>query len=122
VSQLAELLFISHLMFSAVTKLEELKLSKDEAEALAQAGSKVSRHYAWGEMSEKTKDICLLIGTVSLVYAPKIQKVRSRVAEARAKRAAASASVPLREGQDHSPMPEETPFSEPLTGAAREDA
>jgi hypothetical protein len=78
VDQLAELLYIFHAMGSKFVNIDELRITKDEADTLATASANVARHYQWGVLAEKTKDWLVLAGCSCMIYGPRMEQARKR--------------------------------------------
>ena len=76
-------MFTFHMLASKILKIEELELTKLEAETLGTATANVARHYQWSGMAEKTKDWLTLAGVALVVYHPRLDHARKRVLAAK---------------------------------------
>lgn len=79
-------------MLSAITKIPELKIDKDESEILGRGIANVARHYDIGGASEKTLDWFNLIQALAMVYGPRVFVVAGRRKQKRAEKPAAPKS------------------------------
>ena len=93
VDQLCELMFTFHMLGSKILRIEELALSKVEADTLGTAAANVARHYQWSGMAEKTKDWLTLAGVTVVIYHPRLDAARKRVLTAKKEKLAATQST-----------------------------
>jgi hypothetical protein len=86
----AEVIYVAHQTFASFVKIEELKLSQEEAKQVSAAAANVARHYANFIISEKTADI-LNLGMISLwIYGPRIRAIKARANAVKKQKAAMS--------------------------------
>lgn len=83
VKQIAELLFVGHMVGSRFIRVEELSLTRDESQELSVALANVMRWYDITPMAEKTKDWLFLFGAGAMIYGPKLGKIKDRVKKAK---------------------------------------
>lgn len=99
-----------HGMLAAVTRVEELELSQEEANKLAKATTMVARHYNV-EVAAKTTDWIHLAMVAGGVYAPRLMAARLRMSMERSERRSTGRTQPQPRPETPAPV-QATVFSE----------